>query len=111
MYTIIYEFEEDGCDPITVDHIAPHQSLLEVALNHHIAINHNCGGVCSCSTCHVYIEEGALYLEEPAAKEKHFIERAANPKVNSRLSCQCLLQAGSGCIKLRIPDQVIPLIP
>ncbi len=108
MYTIIYMFEEAGLDPIKLNHIEPHQSLLEVALHHHIAINHNCGGVCSCSTCHVYIEEGAAHLEQPATKEQHFIERAENPKANSRLSCQCLLVEGNSTIMVTIPHHVNP---
>jgi len=34
------------------------ESLLELALENGINIEHACGGVCACSTCHVYVEEG-----------------------------------------------------
>ncbi|MBM4112369.1 MAG: 2Fe-2S iron-sulfur cluster binding domain-containing protein, partial [Phycisphaerae bacterium] len=34
------------------------ESLLEIALDNGINIEHACGGVCACSTCHVYVESG-----------------------------------------------------
>jgi ferredoxin len=39
------------------------EHLLEVAVEHGINIEHACGGVCACSTCHVYVEQGMDSLE------------------------------------------------
>lgn len=48
-----------------------------------------CGGSCSCSTCHVYVDE-AWVSKLPAAEdmEKEVLEYAHEVKDNSRLSCQ-----------------------
>ena len=87
MYNITYQFEQKGLEPITFTGIEDGQSLLEVALINDINLHHNCGGVCACSTCHIYIEQGD------------------SPRINSRLGCQCVLQSGSGNIVLTLPDQ------
>lgn len=44
-------------------------------------------------------------MEEISDKEEDFIDRAVNPRLNSRLGCQCVLQEGQGEINVRIPDQ------
>ena len=81
---------EDGSD--TPEHVvmaAEGEHLLEVALRHHVNIEHACGGVCACSTCHVYIEQGDDCLAEPTEAEEDRVEEAAGLQINSRLSCQC----------------------
>ncbi len=105
MYTITYKFEQKGLEPITLSNIEPDQSLLEVALGHDIELHHNCGGVCACSTCHLYVESGDQHMEELSDKEEDFIDRAVNPRLNSRLGCQCVLLEGEGSITVTLPDQ------
>lgn len=106
MYSITFKFEEKGKQPITIINLAPDQSILEVALKNDINLHHNCGGVCACSTCHVYVEKGDEFLEELSDKEEDFIDRAVSPRINSRLSCQCvLLDEEKGEIVVTLPDQ------
>ena len=105
MYNIHFRFEEKGRQPVTLTNIEPDQSLLEVALLNNIELHHNCGGVCACSTCHVYINKGEEYLEELSDKEEDFIDRAVNPRINSRLGCQCVLLDDDGEIEVTLPDQ------
>jgi 2Fe-2S ferredoxin len=105
MYTIKFNFEQPGLAPITLTGIEEGQSLLEVALKNDIELHHNCGGVCACSTCHLYVVSGDHSLEELSDKEEDFIDRAVNPRINSRLGCQCLLLEGDGEIEVRLPDQ------
>lgn len=105
MYTITYKFEQKGLEPITLSGIEPDQSLLELALDNNIELHHNCGGVCACSTCHLYVEAGEQFLEELSDKEEDFIDRAVNPRLNSRLGCQCVLLEGKGAITVLVPDQ------
>jgi len=105
MYTITFKFEQKGLKPVTLNNIEPDQSILEVALKNDIDLHHNCGGVCACSTCHVYLEQGEDLVEELSDKEEDFIDRAINPRLNSRLSCQCVLQEGGGNIVVTLPDQ------
>lgn len=78
------------------------EHLLEVALDHGINIEHACGGVCACSTCHVYIEKGMESLSEPTEAEDDRVEEAPGLQRNSRLSCQCEI-VGDGPIEVRVP--------
>ena len=111
MYSITYKFEQKNLEPITIDNLEPNQSILEIALKNDINIHHNCGGVCACSTCHIYLEKGEEYVDEISDKEEDFIDRARNPRLNSRLSCQCVLlkQPGSGKFEVLVPDQSVIL--
>ena len=105
MYKIRFNFEQQGLTPVTLEQIPAGQSLLEVALKNDIELHHNCGGVCACSTCHLYVNKGEDFLEELSDKEEDFIDRAVNPRLNSRLGCQCLLLDGSGEVEVTLPDQ------
>ena len=40
------------------------QSLLDVALNYGVTLDHACGGNCACTTCHIWVKEGAENLSE-----------------------------------------------
>lgn len=105
MYKVTFKFEEKGIETVTINNITDDQSILEVALTNDIELHHNCGGVCACSTCHLYVEKGEEHLEELSDKEEDFIDRAINPRLNSRLSCQCVLHPGEGEIIVTLPDQ------
>lgn len=105
MYTIHVNFEQKGLEPVTLQNVAPGDSLLEICLDNGIELHHNCGAVCACSTCHLYVEKGEEHLAEITDKEEDFIDRAVNPRLNSRLGCQCVLQDGSGNIYITLPDQ------
>ncbi|KRP05115.1 MAG: ferredoxin [Sphingobacteriales bacterium BACL12 MAG-120813-bin55] len=102
-YSIKFVFEDGS--PEKVVETSTGYTVLEVALLNDVEINHNCGGVCACSTCHVYIEKGMEQLEEITDKEEDFIDRARDPRLNSRLSCQCDLLEGEGEIEVIVPDQ------
>lgn len=105
MYNIHFKFEEKGLEPITITNVPAGDSILEIALTNNIELHHNCGGVCACSTCHVYIQKGEDLLPELSDREEDFIDRAVDPRLNSRLSCQCVLDGGSGDIEVLVPDQ------
>ena len=105
MYSINFKFEEKDKTAIRIENCPVDDSILEVALKNNIHLHHNCGGVRACSTCHIYLEKGENFVEEITDKEEDFIDRARNPKLTSRLSCQCLLLEGSGEIEVIIPDQ------
>lgn len=109
MYTINFNFAEKGREPVTISDAKPGLSILEVALLNNINLHHNCGGVCACSTCHVYINSGEQHLEEITDREEDFIDRAKNPKINSRLGCQCVLKSNAGEVTVTLPDQTVLL--
>ncbi len=106
MYTINIKFEEKGKLPLTLTNIGAGDSLLEVLLDNNIELHHNCGGVCACSTCHLYLEKGEDFVEELSDKEEDFIDRAVNPRLTSRLGCQCVLhETAGGELTITLPDQ------
>lgn len=105
MYNIKINFEQKGLESTTITSNAIGDSLLEILLDNGIELHHNCGAVCACSTCHLYVNSGEDFLEELSDKEEDFIDRAINPRINSRLGCQCVLQQGSGNIEVTLPDQ------
>lgn len=78
------------------------ESLLEVALDAGINIEHSCGGVCACSTCHVYVQEGSTHLSEATEDEEDRVEEAPGLQINSRLSCQAEILS-KGEIVVRVP--------
>jgi 2Fe-2S ferredoxin len=105
MYKIHVNFEQKDLTPVVIETNAIGDSLLEVILDNGHELHHNCGAVCACSTCHIYVEKGEEHVEEISDREEDFIDRAVNPKLNSRLGCQCVLQKGEGDIYITIPDQ------
>ena len=79
------------------------ESILELAVRNGIQIEHSCGGVCACSTCHVYVEDGEDFVSEADEDEEDRVEEAPGLQINSRLSCQCVLH-GDGPVKVRVPS-------
>lgn len=103
LFTVKINFEEAGKPSIQLP-IAEGESVLDVCLDNGIELQHNCGGVCGCSTCHLYVVSGLNNLQDISDREEDFIDRAVNPRINSRLGCQCII-AGGGDIEVTIPDQ------
>ncbi|PCJ67568.1 MAG: ferredoxin [Bacteroidetes bacterium] len=100
-HKVTFRFETDKEKTITVE-IAEGDTILDAAHDNDISLNHNCGAVCACSTCQVYIDKGMESLPEISDKEEDFIDRATNPKISSRLGCQCVVTSD---IEVTIPDQ------
>jgi 2Fe-2S ferredoxin len=105
MATVIFTFEDTSIPSKTIHNVEQGQSILEVTEDHDVHLNHNCGGVCACSTCHVYVLAGEDSLEEISDKEEDFIDRAINPRLESRLGCQCVILDDDAEIRIEIPDQ------
>lgn len=105
MATIRFQFEDVSIAPKTVTGDFVDQSILELTELYDVHLNHNCGGVCACSTCHIYVEKGDQYLEEISDKEEDFIDRAINPRIESRLACQCIILEADADVTVTIPDQ------
>jgi 2Fe-2S ferredoxin len=66
-----------------------------------------CGGMCSCATCHVYVDpEWAAKLPAPMSDERELRSELAHYKPNSRLSCQVEMTDGLAGIRVLIaPDE------
>jgi len=102
IFKVKINFEEKGHGTIELP-IAEGESVLDVCLENGIELQHNCGGVCGCSTCHIYVNKGMDNVQEISDKEEDFIDRAVNPRINSRLGCQCVMIDGD--IEVTLPNQ------
>src|SRR5471030_3197969 len=65
-------------------------SFLDVAENFNIFLDHACGGVCACTTCHLWIkdQEGISVADDD---ELDRMDMAADQQLNSRLGCQAVI--------------------
>lgn len=105
MAKIKFNFEDKNIESVIVENAEKGFSILEITEDHDVHLNHNCGGVCACSTCHIYVDKGEGTLEEISDKEEDFIDRAINPRLESRLACQCIILEDNADIEITIPDQ------
>lgn len=80
--------------------VAPGTTILDAALDNNIPLDHNCGGNCACSTCHVIVEEGMENISEISEDEEDMLDSAVGLTLESRLACQCKV---NGNVKVRIP--------
>jgi len=77
-------------------------SILDIALAHGIDIDHSCGGVCACSTCHCIVREGLRTVSEMSDAEEYQLSFAPGLTPSSRLSCQTVPD-GSRNLVVEIP--------
>ena len=105
MYTIHFRFIQKEIEHRTFINVEPGQTLLEIALKNDIELHHNCGGVCSCTTCHLHVEKGMEFIDAMEKRERDYLKRVIGRNENSRLGCQSLLLDGEGEIEIKVPDQ------
>ena len=51
-----------------------------------------CGGVCACSTCHVYVTRGKDLLSSTEEDEEDILDKAFDVRLSSRLGCQAKIE-------------------
>ena len=78
------------------------ESLLDIALGAGIEIDHACGGVCACSTCHIKLKDGSASCSESSEQEEDQLDKAPGVSAQSRLACQCI-PSGSQDLVVEIP--------
>ena len=83
------------------DHGRP-ESILDIALNNNLFLDHACGGNCACTTCHVHVLKGKELLNEIEDDEADRLDMAADLQLNSRLGCQAVIEK---------PGEVVVSIP
>jgi len=69
----------------------PGQSIIEVALDNDIEIEHACEMACACTTCHVIVREGLDSLGEADELEDDMLDKAWGLEPESRLGCQAIV--------------------
>lgn len=84
------------------DHHGKPMSFLDVAENYNIFLDHACGGVCACTTCHLYVKQGEQNLTEADDDEMDRVDLSPGLQLNSRLGCQAVIK-GPGTYVVEIP--------
>lgn len=77
-------------------------SLLDIAQGHGVRLNHTCGGVCNCTTCHVHVIQGLETCTPPSPEELNRLKEVFGRQPNSRLACQCI-PSGEKEVEVEIP--------
>jgi ferredoxin, 2Fe-2S len=77
-------------DDVSVE-VKPGTTLLEAAGEAGAHVGHTCGGVCACSTCHVWVKKGGESLSEQEDAEMDRLDQAFDVRPFSRLSCQSVV--------------------
>ncbi len=85
--------------------VARGASLLDAADQAGVGLPSNCGGVCACTTCHVWVEAGLDSLSEIDDREDDKLQEAAGLAAHSRLACQARVRAED--VLVRIPGNRI----
>lgn len=68
----------------------------------------DCGGACSCATCHVYVD--AAWIDKVGDKgdmEAMILEEVCDPQPNSRLSCQIRITEALDGLVIRVPEKQV----
>ena len=84
-------------------------TAMEAAVdNDVVGIVAECGGACSCATCHVYVDPAwAAKLQPPDPQESGMLECVLDRRDTSRLSCQIVLTPALDGLVLRVADEQI----
>lgn len=81
---------------------------MEVIRDHGLPIKAECGGACSCATCHVYVSEKWLpKLFAPRDEEIEMLDQAFHVHENSRLSCQILMSDALDGLEVTLAPEAV----
>jgi len=106
MVQIIY-IEHDGTEHKT--EIDSGSSIMQGAMAHNLnGIIAECGGNCSCATCHIYVHPD--WVEKMTAldpNEAAMLEEVCDPRPNSRLSCQIKVNETHEGLVVYLPEKQV----
>jgi len=89
--------------------IAAGSSVMQGAVNNNVrGIIAECGGSCSCATCHVYVDEAWMgRLANKTEPENALLDAVCAPRPNSRLACQIEVSEALDGLIVRIPAKQV----
>jgi 2Fe-2S ferredoxin len=76
-------------------------SILDIALENGVEIEHSCHGYAACGTCHVIVKEGMENLSDLEDEEMDMLEGTVGHTLQSRLACQAVVK---GDVVVEIPE-------
>ena len=108
MPQIIFLPHEELCPEGMVIEAEKGDTICDAALKNGIEIEHACEKSCACTTCHVYVREGAESLDENTDDEDDMLDKAWGLDPDSRLSCQATV--GEADLVVEIPKYTINMV-
>ena len=89
--------------------VAPGSSVMQAAIDSNVrGIIAECGGACSCATCHVYVDESwVARLGKKSETEDAMLEAVCEPRPNSRLSCQLRVTEDLDGLIVTMPEKQV----
>ena len=84
----------------------PGSTVMEAAIRNAVpGIEAECGGACSCATCHVYVDEDWVAATgEAQPMEQDMLDFAYDVRPSSRLSCQIRVTDELGGLVVTVPE-------
>lgn len=103
MPTVVYQLPDGSTSSVDVP---AGQSVMDGSVRNNLpGIVAECGGSCSCATCHVYVEKScSAVFEEPTPEENDLLEFLDGVQPCSRLACQLVLTADMDTITVTVPS-------
>src|ERR1700730_8588782 len=103
MATVTYQLPDGSVREIDVPR---GQSVMDGSVrNNLVGIVAECGGSCSCATCHVYLDGASQqWCDDSPEEERERLEFAEGVQPNSRLSCQLIVTDGCNGVRVQVPD-------
>ena len=83
--------------------VAEGATLLEAAEEAGAQVGHVCGGVCACSTCHVWVRRGLESLSTQEDDEMDRLDQAFDVRPQSRLACQA--RVGRADVEVQVTQE------
>ena len=90
-------------------HVSAGTSLMQAAVDNGVAgILADCGGACSCATCHCYVDEAWTdKTGKPGEVEEQMLDFVTEVKPGSRLSCQIIVSEELDGLVVHLPESQI----
>ena len=75
-------------------------TICDALLDHGVDIEHACGKVGACTTCHVVVQSGFASLNDVDDNEEDMLDRAWGLQPHSRLSCQAIVNSADLVVEI-----------
>ncbi|EID77031.1 MULTISPECIES: 2Fe-2S iron-sulfur cluster-binding protein [Rhodococcus] len=103
MPTVVYQLPDGSTSSVDVP---AGQSVMDGSVRNNLpGIVAECGGSCSCATCHVYLDDdSSAAFGEPTLEEQDLLEFLDGVQPCSRLACQLVLTPDVDTVTVTVPS-------
>ena len=96
--------QHDGVE--TIVEVEDGSSIMNAAVDNGVSgIDGDCGGECSCATCHITLNDAWMTkLGQPSEQEESMLDLNPDRSANSRLACQLEVSDEIDGIVVNLPE-------